>query len=132
MWLETEGLKGEMNMAKTFTIKLETAGSIRQAAWITVTPGKSITLGEVISTYSVEIPIPHLRERTFEVGDKAEYDSYNLSYFGPIKSITKKNVIIKDTSGKNRRLPHATFHWRNINFDVAKKSAENSDTMMYI
>tara|TARA_R110000796_G_C14560012_1_gene434743 strand:- start:2829 stop:3188 length:360 start_codon:yes stop_codon:yes gene_type:complete len=119
-------------MAKTFTLKLKTQNSTRLNAWVTVTPGMSITLGEVISTHSAEVPIPHLRERTFQVGDKAEYDSYNLSYFGPIKSITKKNVIIKDTSGKNRRLPHAAFHWRNINFDIAKKSAENSDTMRYI
>lgn len=119
-------------MAKTFTLKLKTTNSILLDAWVTVTPGESITLGDIIATHSEEIPIPHLRERTFQIGDKAEYDSYNLSYFGPIKSITKKNVIIKDTSGKNRRLPHAAFHWRNINFDIAKKSAENSNTMMYI
>tara|TARA_R110002020_G_scaffold220424_4_gene428359 strand:+ start:114 stop:470 length:357 start_codon:yes stop_codon:yes gene_type:complete len=118
-------------MKEAFTLKLETRNSTRNAAWVTVAPGKFITLGEVLSTHSVELPIPHLRERTFKIGDKAEYDSYNLSYYGPIVSITKKNVIIDD-HGKRRRLPFETFHWRNITFDLAKKSAENSETMRYI
>ena len=111
-------------MIKSFTDKLS------NTSWAKVTPGKSITVSQ--SKMDHELGIPVFAERTFSVGDKAEYDSYNLSYFGPIKSITKKNVIIKDTNGKNRRLPLATFHWRNINFDLNEKQANNSEIMMSI
>ena len=111
-------------MAKKFTVQLS------EGKWVTVTPGKSITLTEVAPVHD---GVPSFEERTFLVGDKAEYDSYNLSYFGPIKSITKKNVIITHKhSDKTTRLPFSTFHWRNIKFDVCETAKRNSETMMSI
>jgi len=117
-------------MAKPLIIQFTNNNTESKQAWAEITPGKSITLGEV--RVDRKLGIPKLTEQTFNVGDQAEYDSYNLSYYGPIQSITKKNVIVKDTCGKNRRLPFQAFHWRNISFNVHKKSAENSDTMRYI
>jgi len=69
----------------------------------------------------------------FEIGDEAEYDSYNLKYTGKIVSITEKTVTIKPKyENKNRRLNIRDFAWRNWNFDSEKVAAENSDTMNYI
>ena len=67
----------------------------------------------------------------YRIGDMAEYDSYNLHYFGPIKSITEKTVTIEMIGGKNKRLKIADFAWRNSK-SVAEKQSRNSDTMMYI
>jgi len=112
-------------MAKSFTVNLS------KTSWAVVTPGKSITL--VSNNIDGKLEIPVLKERTFKIGEFAEYDSFNLSYFGPIKSITKKNVIVQHKfSKKTTRMPFATFHWRNINFDAAEAAASNSETMMYI
>lgn len=111
-------------MAKEFTVQLG------EGEWVTVTPGKSITLTEVTPVHN---GVPSFEERTFRIGDAAEYDSYNLSYFGPIKSITKKNVIITHKhSDKTTRLPFHTFHWRNIKFDARTAAERNSETMMSI
>lgn len=111
-------------MAKEFTTQLG------KGKWVTVTPGKSITLTKVAPVHS---GVPSFEERTFRIGDAAEYDSYNLSYFGPIKSITKKNVIITHKhSDRTTRLPFAIFHMRNIKFDAHTATKRNSETMMSI
>ena len=115
-------------MAKSFVFQIQSGA---KDTWVEVTPGKSITLTEVRVDEGLGIPV--FKESTFNIGDQAEYDSYNLSYYGPIKSITKKSVIIKETCGdRTRRLPFTTFHWRNINFDLNKKKANNSETMRCI
>jgi hypothetical protein len=52
--------------------------------------------------------------RSFSVGDAAEYDSFNLSYWGKIKSITEKSITIAESWGsRSRRLKLDTFAWRN-------------------
>ena len=112
-------------MAKSFT------HTFTDKSWAIVTPGKSITL--VSNEVDRELGIPVLKEVTFNIGDSAEYDSYNLSYFGPIKSITKKNVIVKHKhSDRTTRLPHQTFHWRNIGFNLEEAISKNAHTSMYI
>lgn len=69
----------------------------------------------------------------FEIGDEAEYDSYNLKYTGTITNITEKTVtILPKYETKKRRLKIENFAWRNYNFDSLKVAAENFDTMMYI
>lgn len=71
--------------------------------------------------------------RTFRIGDMAEYDSYNLSYYGTIVSITEKTVTIKEKySPQKRRLKIYDFTWRNYDFDLAQTQAKNSETSMYI
>ncbi len=69
----------------------------------------------------------------FKIGDNAEYDSYNLSYYGKIVSITEKTVTIQDRHfDRKYRLKLDTFAWRNYNFNLDKVMADNADTMMYI
>ena len=53
--------------------------------------------------------------RTYRVGDRAVYDSYNLFYTGPIVSITEKTVTIdaSSTGYTVKRLPLAVFFARN-------------------
>lgn len=98
-------------------------------------------LGNVVPTeYQCEIQqhtsISILKEgvlvNTFMLGDMAEYDSYNLSYYGKIVGITKATVVVEKTGGKTRHLSLYEFCWRNYDFDLEKKAAENSDTMNYI
>ena len=71
-------------------------------------------------------------DQVFFMGDKAEYDSYNLSYFGEIVGITDKTVTIQPKGEGKRRLKLGTFIWRNHNFDLSQAMAENMDTSYYI
>lgn len=73
-------------------------------------------------------------EKTFKVGQLAEYDSYNLSYMGPIVKITPKQVVVAhhDINGKRSNMDLYSFIWRNIDFDADKKSKENSEAMYYL
>jgi len=74
-------------------------------------------------------------DKTFNIGDSAEYDSYNLSYIGTIVGITDKTVTIQERYGREarkHRLKLYTFLWRNYDFDLAVKEEENSRTRMYI
>jgi hypothetical protein len=71
--------------------------------------------------------------RDFEVGDEAEYDSYNLRYTGTIVKITEKCVTIETAAPRFvKRLDLYTFAWRNYNFDAAKTAAKNAETLMHI
>lgn len=69
--------------------------------------------------------------RVFQVGDQAEYDSYNLSYYAPIKKITKKNAIF-EVYGRRKMVKWETFAWRNYDFNLNKARENNSETMNYI
>lgn len=69
---------------------------------------------------------------TFQIGDQAEHDSYNLSYYGTITKITEKTVTIVDRCFGTKRLKLDTFAWRNYDFNLEEVRAKNSDTMMYI
>jgi hypothetical protein len=65
----------------------------------------------------------------FVIGDAAEYDSYNLSYYGVIESISDKSVTIVKSYGKDvkkHRLDLNTFCWRNHNFDLEQTRKSNS------
>lgn len=68
---------------------------------------------------------------TFKVGDAAEYDSYNLSYYGTITSITDKTVTIVK-SGAAHRLSIYDFTWRNRDFDLAKTKASNTEELRHL
>ena len=73
------------------------------------------------------------KENTFKIGDMAEYDSYNLSYYGAIQSITEKTVTIKEQyCDTKHRLKLETFAWRNYDFNLAKTQEENYETSHYI
>jgi hypothetical protein len=73
--------------------------------------------------------------RKFELGDIAEYDSYNLSYLGTIKSISDKSVTIVKTYGKDvkqHRLGLYEFCFRNYRFDLEETRRQNAETSTYI
>lgn len=69
----------------------------------------------------------------FNVGDTAEYDSYNLKYLGTIVSITEKTVTIKESMCEDKhRLSLEKFCWRNWDFNLEATLAYNSEERMYI
>ncbi|NBW06393.1 MAG: hypothetical protein EBR82_00015 [Caulobacteraceae bacterium] len=68
----------------------------------------------------------------FVPGDQAEYDSYNLSYYGPILSIGAKTITVQTTGGGKKMLKPDTFAWRNWNFSPSEAAVKNSETMQYI
>jgi len=78
------------------------------------------------------VPYDQDYDLTFRVGDRAEYDSYNLSYTGIIVSIGAKTIGIQSDHGKVKRLRLHEFSWRNDDFDIEKIRARNADTMMHI
>ena len=63
--------------------------------------------------------------RKFEIGDEAEYDSYNLSYTAPIVSIGKATVTFKVYDSK-RRIKAENFAWRNWDFNAAEIARRNA------
>lgn len=112
-----------MAKEKMVNVIINASGSnIRSAEII---PGKSIRLLGTQYEKAVDV--------TFKIGDMAEYDSYNLSYYGEITNITEKTVTIKERfSSRKRRLKLDVFFWRNYDFNLAKKAAENAETSYYI
>lgn len=65
-------------------------------------------------------------DKTFKIGDEAEFDSYNTSFHGKILSIGKKTVTIQGY-GKKRRLSLEDFSWRNYDFTIAKVEHEQNN-----
>lgn len=66
--------------------------------------------------------------RKFEIGDVAEYDSYNLHYTAPIVSIGKSTVTFNVYDSK-KRIKAENFAWRNWDFnaeEIARRNAETS------
>lgn len=70
---------------------------------------------------------PPLVVREFKVGDVAEYDSYNLSYHGPIFAITAKTVTVQRSIGANARMAMANFVETNYRFDLATATKRNNE-----
>lgn len=72
---------------------------------------------------------------TFYIGDRAEYDSYNLKYTGLITAIKEKYIEITEPNRQRHakhRLSIHEFSWRNWDFNAVKIANENADTMMTI
>ena len=94
-----------------------------------VTPGSRVEVHTVKNEQIVNIKV-------FKVGDMAEYDSYNLKYIAPIKTITAKNVIFDIGSRfgreETKRLKYESFAWRNHDFDLEEVRAQNAETSRYI
>lgn len=92
---------------------------------VTINPGRSVTVERKESGAPTAM-------RTFEPGDVAEYDSFNLRYTAPIKSISAKTITFDLRHGKTKRLKPEQFAWRNWNFNAAQVQFENAMTMNYI
>lgn len=74
-------------------------------------------------------------DKTFILGDQAEYDSFNLSYIGKIVGITDKTVTIQERYGRTprkHRLKLYEFNWRNYDFDLERVTHENAITSFSI
>jgi len=87
-------------------------------------------------TFRNHVDGPQEFDRKFEIGDWAEYDSYNLIYDGKIVGIGKKSVVIlsypDSNSGRRHQLDLHTFCWRNWDYDRERIAAKNAETSMYI
>lgn len=80
-----------------------------------------------LAAYEAQEPITGPTEQTYRVGDRAEFDSYNLFYLGTIVSITEKTVTIdteRSYESKTRRLSIYDFCWRN--YDGIEKKVKNN------
>lgn len=73
-------------------------------------------------------------DRTFKLGDGAEYNSYNLKYVGTITQIGQKTVTIKhyEHSTTVTRLDLYSFIDRNWDFDSEAIARHNATEMLYI
>jgi hypothetical protein len=82
--------------------------------------------------------VAHVRDdrfvakRRFEVGDEVEYDSFNLSYTGPILAIGKKTVTVESTFKGKKRLKAEEFGWRNWNFNAGETARRNAEILQSI
>ena len=93
-----------------------------------IIPGKSI---RIFGIYNNHINGPQKFNKLFKVGDRAEYDSYNLMYVGTIVAIGKTSVTIEDM-GERKRLDLYSFCWRNWDFNLEKIERQNSIESMHI
>ena len=88
---------------------------------------------EVVKGKSISIFKDGKLCNSFGIGDLAEYDSYNLSYFGKITSISDKCVVIEEKYGKKRSFLNLySFCFRNYDFDSQKAGEKNNEAMMSI
>jgi len=107
-------------------------GTVLKGHHVEVLPGKWIRLFGECDKYAyldgelITVRLPY--SRTFNIGDLAEYDSYNLSYYGKIVSIGAKTVTIVDGPYR-RRLTFEEFTDRNHDFDLLKVERENAREM---
>ena len=69
-------------------------------------------------------------DRVFKLGDKVEYDSWNLSYLGDIVAIGAKTVTIEGSRKKRLRL--GEFIDRNRYLDLEETAKRNHETSMCI
>jgi hypothetical protein len=85
---------------------------------------------------SIAIFVEGVQVNQFNIGDEAEYGSYNLIYTGPITKITDKMVQITAYPGTRNETRHNlsldTFCWRNERFDAVKTAKHNQEEMYYI
>ena len=71
--------------------------------------------------------------RRFSLGDSAVYGSFNLTYTGPITSITAKRVVIEPGYGdRTKSLDLERFFWRNWDYNEAETAARNAEISMTI
>ena len=102
-------------------------GQLAEGHHADIIPGKSIRIfGIETNRYGG----PKAYDKTFKVGDEAEYGSYNLHYFGKIVAIGAKTVRIEtsSTGGRSRLLDPYEFSFRNRD-DAERKHEANANWM---
>lgn len=93
-----------------------------------------VTAGESVRVVSLDLGRDRsvgIDVREFRVGDQAEFDSYNLSYYGPIVSVTAKTVVIdkRRSPGETARMKVGDFAQTNRDFDLAAARKRNAEYM---
>ena len=86
---------------------------------------------EIVKNKSIVVYKNDVLANSFNLGDTAEYDSYNLRYTGNIVAISYKRIVI-ESYGRNYSLDINTFCWRNYDFNAAKVAEQNFRESMYI
>lgn len=134
-----EGVSGGKTIFVPITLRATkrfgrvTPASVKPGAFAAITPGRSIVLFGVHKVYPKGSPTPQMRGymRRFAIGDMAEYDSYNLVYYGPILTITPKTVTIsKDRGGRRDEkasLSIERFNQKNYDFDLSLARRRNNE-----
>jgi len=101
--------------------------------------GAEVSVGHSIKVWNAEAATQYTGNDTFgelpgtkfEIGDWAEYGSYNLTYIGRIVQITEKTVTIRpryaNEHERNRRFSLYEFAWRNYDFDFARVERQNAE-----
>lgn len=114
----------EVKAGKKVTVVYNAGPSLTAAV---VTAGESIRTVGIKTTYTGRVVLA----KEYAVGDMAEYGSYNLTYYGPIKSITAKTVTVSERYGnpRTKRLKVADFVQRNYDFDLAAAQERNANFM---
>ena len=98
----------------------------------TIYPAKATDYAvEIVKNKSIVIYKNDVLVNSFNLGDTAEYNSYNLSYTGNIVAISDKRIVI-ESYGRRYSLDLNTFCWRNYNFDAVKTAEQNFRESMYI
>lgn len=101
-------------------------GRVHEGHHVDIVPRQSIRLyGHDWTWGNTQEKTPY--DITFKIGDKAEYDSYNLHFIGVIEGISEKRVRIRDISGQIRQLEIAEFSHHNRHFDLAKLEKANAE-----
>lgn len=103
-----------------------------EARYAVITPGKSIRIVGVAYPQRDLVDDQRPYDRTFALGDTVEYDSFNLSYHGPISAIGACVTVRKEYSKRTVRMELDGFTTRNHDLDLEAAAARNSDTMMAI
>ncbi len=93
---------------------------------VTILPGDSISIFGV-DTNRVKGPTPY--DRTFCIGDSAEYASYNTSFYGKIVGISATRVRIANHFGRISSLKIGEFARRNRHFVLSEVEASNRSHM---
>ncbi len=104
-----------------------------------VTPGRSIRIYGTNTNHSALVDGKWIHgdapfDRTFQIGDEAEYHSYNLRYTGKIIAIGPKTVTIQHYPHEPRvtMLDLFGFIDRNWDFDAVKIAHHNAEELQCI
>ncbi len=109
-----------------------TPAFVKPGMFAAITPGSSIVLFGMERQFRGGQPggvmVGYLRR--FRMGDQAEYGGYNLTYYGPIVSITAKQVRVAKRSEGRREVAAMDIEAfssmnREFDLDVARKRNAN-------
>jgi len=116
-----------MKFETVYTDKTKYHESVPSEYEAIIVPNKFIVIRRKLESGTYTEPV------RFNIGDQAEYDSYNLKYLGTITQITNKRITIDPGYSQHKKsLKLYNFCWRNYNFNLEYIQKENFETMMYI